>query len=139
LCLVRRQRPRTGEAAKKMLVSARGLVCAQSEAPESLRDVLTTTRIEQYLRHLGAKNASNQRTLLMHMMADAHGLPTARSRRRQDPPTMSAAVEDWMRQCESGVPMREVLGNGCTRDSLRALTPHLPAGDIPAFREVLRG
>ncbi len=44
-----------------------------------------------------------------------------------------------MRQAQSGGPVITVLAQGCTPDTLRAMSPHLPSGDIPSFRGVLRG
>lgn len=142
LCMVRRLRPTTNDHCRALLTAARCLLRAveHENADTSLTDALTTVHIEQYLRTLSAKSAVNRRPLLLQLLAVAKGLPSpAPPRRRKRPRSLSPTVADWMRQAESGTPMTAVLSQGCTSDTVQVMSPHLPSGDIPAFRTVLRG
>lgn len=142
LCMVRRLRPTTNDHCRALLTAARCLMGAveSEDADTSLTDALTTVHIERYLRTLSARNAINQRPLLLRLLAVAKGLPSpAPPRRRKRPRSLSPTVADWMRQAESGTPMIDVLSHGCTSDTLKLISPHLPSGDIRTFRAALRG
>jgi hypothetical protein len=142
LCLVRRLRPTTKDYCRALLTAARCLfrAVANEDAGTSLTDALTTVHIERYLRTLNAKNAITRRPLLLRLMAIARGLPSpAPPRRRDRSRSLSPTVADWMRQAQSGTPMTDILSQGCTPKTLQVMSPHLPSGDIPAYRGVLRG
>lgn len=143
LCLVRRLRPKTDTSCANLLGAGRGLLMAvwDDRGTTSLTEALTTVNIEQYLRTLNAKNAANRRPLLLRLMAVATGIPLPASRRHstRKQHNLSQADALWMQRAESGAPVIEVLANGCTADTLRAISPRLPAGDLASFREVLRG
>lgn len=143
LCLVRRQRPKTEDNCRDLLKAAVGLLREvwDEQGPATLTDALTTLNIERYLRTLKGKNAINQRPTLLRLMGEATGLPDPVKRDRRDPreDRLSQAEVQWMARAQSGAPVIIVLESGCTPDTLRVMSPHLPAGDISSFREVLRG
>lgn len=143
LCLVRRLRPKTDDHCVDLLKAARGLLLAVRDdpGPATVTEALTTVNIERYLRTLNGKNATNQRPSLLRLMSLATDLPApaARARRRERSDRLSDAEARWMRHAQSGDPVITVLAQGCTPDTLRVMSPHLPSGDIPSFREVLRG
>lgn len=141
LCIIRRARPMTDSRAKQMLIAAWGLLRnVHHERPEAtLAEALNTLDIERYLRTCPRSTVPPRRPVLSVLLSAAHGLPDLRQQPTGRQVKLSDTGRKWLRQAEAGVPVSQMLADGCSADQLRAISAHLAAADVHADREVLRG
>lgn len=141
LCTVRRARPTNHSRAELLLVVTWGLVrmVLDERREATVAEALNTLDIERYLRTCPPSTVCYRRPALSALLSVAHGLPDLRQTPTGRAFRLSEVGKRWLQQAEAATPMNRMLAEGVSTEQLRAISTHLPAGEIHSHREVLRG